>query len=572
MTAISRVSGKDTKDMVAIAPLRIHKQTVSSPPPTPLPQLQNDQEYWIASEALDSASPRPPAEATSIRTSQEHPKTEGQIQASASSKVADVSDQARLRRPEEESLISQAILPPTIYQKVAAVPKEQTGHPRGGLGNSIAKPLPDSPGPDLPDKDMPYTVPTPRSSSDEGDTLDSISTTVAHQYYPTPVLGGQSRVPASSRLLAVQDQSSNRLLSTASISTTKATRGSPPLPETPLDSGTQDGTPQQLAYPFTARNHHAQSGNERQTPSSAQQLRGARSGDRAAVSGDSPQTNLPSMLSAQSPPRDVLPRSAASPQPVPVNQLEQDLGRIHIEDPAPPAYTTMQSPASSIQEEKAFAADRVEPLNLQGHPAFTGHQEEMERQQALQSIPQHLPKSTPSPPPVTKSTPPPLPEGWISHLDQKSGQYYYIHLPSQSTQWEFPKGPTPINLAEPQSPGYAGSMYSASVFDRPLGSPGFKPQYATYPQSLYSSMTPLASPTAAGFLQPPPSAGLEQFRIIPANGVYFGPYLRYTNMDLDNGVWHGSVMLIAEVPQPPTIHLHQSMDLSPNRMFISLRY
>jgi len=449
-----------------------------------------------------------------------------------------------------------------------ALPKEQTGHPRGGLEYSTAKPLPDSPGPDLPDKDMPYTVLAPRSSSDEGITLDSVSTTVAHQYYPAPVLGEQSRVPASTRL-ALQDQNSSRLLSTASISTTKATRGSPPLPETPLDPGTQDGTPQQVAYPFTPRNHHAQLPHQRQTPSPAQHLRGPRSGDRAL--GQSPQINLPGTLHADEPSQNVLPRSAALSQPIPVNQLEQDLGRIRIEDPAPPAYTTMQSPASSIQEEKAFAADRAEPLNLQGHPAFAGHQqrEELERQQALHLVAQHLPKSTPSPPPVIKSTPPPLPEGWISHLDQKSGQYYYIHLPSQSTQWEFPKGPTPINLAEPQSPGYAGSVYSASVFDRPLGSPGFKPQYATYPQSLYRSMTPLASPTAVGFLQPPPSAGLEQFRIIPANGVYFGPYLRYTNMDLDNGVWHGSVMLISELPQPPTIHLHQSIDLSPNRMYRS---
>ena len=245
-----------------------------------------------------------------------------------------------------------------------------------------------------------------------------------------------------------------------------------------------------------------------------------------------------------------------------MSQLEQDLGRIRIEDPAPPAYTTTRSPNSSIQEEKAFAADRAEPVSLQGHPAFVGQQPAQPR--ALHELPHTLPKSTPSPP-ITQPTPPPLPEGWISHLDQKSGQYYYIHLPSQSTQWEFPKGPTPINLIEPHSPTYAGSVYSTSVFDRPLGSPGLKPQYATYPPSLYS-MTPLASPTAAGFLQPPPSAGLEQFRITPANGVYFGPYLRYTNMDLDNGVWHGSIMLVTEMPQPPTIHLHQSMDLSPNRM------
>jgi hypothetical protein len=46
----------------------------------------------------------------------------------------------------------------------------------------------------------------------------------------------------------------------------------------------------------------------------------------------------------------------------------------------------------------------------------------------------------------TAAGPPPLPEGWIAHLDLSSGQYYYIHLPTQSTQWVFPKGPTPLNM------------------------------------------------------------------------------------------------------------------------------
>ena len=41
--------------------------------------------------------------------------------------------------------------------------------------------------------------------------------------------------------------------------------------------------------------------------------------------------------------------------------------------------------------------------------------------------------------------PPPLPEGWIAHLDNSSGQYYYIHLATQSTQWEFPQGPNPLS-------------------------------------------------------------------------------------------------------------------------------
>ena len=79
------------------------------------------------------------------------------------------------------------------------------------------------------------------------------------------------------------------------------------------------------------------------------------------------------------------------------------------------------------------------------------------------------------------------------------------------------------------------------------------------------SMGNLASPTVAGFSGPPPSAGVDMYKVVPTNGVYFGPYLRYTNMDLERGLWLGSILLVTDVSQPPTIHIHQSSDLSPNR-------
>jgi len=72
------------------------------------------------------------------------------------------------------------------------------------------------------------------------------------------------------------------------------------------------------------------------------------------------------------------------------------------------------------------------------------------------------------------------------------------------------------------------------------------------------------TPTIGGFSGPPPSAGVELYKIQPANGVYFGPYLRYVNMDLEKGIWYGSILLVTDAPQPPTIHIHLSHDLSPN--------
>lgn len=107
-----------------------------------------------------------------------------------------------------------------------------------------------------------------------------------------------------------------------------------------------------------------------------------------------------------------------------------------------------------------------------------------------------------------------------------------------------------------------------SVFKQPLASPAFPgpvPQSANYPhRDSVFSMNSLASPTTAGFTGPPPTAGVDMYKIQPANGVYFGPYLRYTNMDLERGLWLGSIMLITDAAQPPTIHIHQSVDLSPN--------
>ncbi|CAK7204460.1 hypothetical protein SEUCBS139899_007217 [Sporothrix eucalyptigena] len=160
------------------------------------------------------------------------------------------------------------------------------------------------------------------------------------------------------------------------------------------------------------------------------------------------------------------------------------------------------------------------------------------------------------------ASPPPLPEGWISHLDQNSGQYYYIHLATQATQWEFPKGPTPLNHdATPLSP-------ASSTYGNPLGSPFMKQSMASpmYPPTpgYAESITSMAASTATGFMGPPPSAGVDMYKIAPTNGVYFGPYLRYMNMDVEKGTWLGSIMIVSDNPQPPTIHIHLSVDLSPN--------
>lgn len=290
----------------------------------------------------------------------------------------------------------------------------------------------------------------------------------------------------------------------------------------------------------------------------------------------SPQTNQPGS------------RLSFSPRTHP---LEQDMHRLQVADEPPPAYSSVSqqrlfsgSTSQGYPNEKRLSnasmpsSTSSQDPNLRRHPAFANDVGQPIVQQTVQQpVASTHPAAlapvqviAPSPgPSITPASPPPLPEGWIAHLDQNSGQYYYIHLPTQSTQWEFPKGPTPLNLQEPLSPTgtFANPMASPALggFAQPLASPGFAPQSASYHRDSMLSMNNLASPTVAGFTGPPPSAGVDMYKVAPTNGVYFGPYLRYTNIDLERGLWLGSILLITDVPQPPTIHIHQSTDLSPNR-------
>ncbi|RXG47701.1 hypothetical protein VDGE_04080 [Verticillium dahliae] len=317
-------------------------------------------------------------------------------------------------------------------------------------------------------------------------------------------------------------------------------------------------------------------------------------------------------------------QAAQSDQPaLQVSVLEQDFQRLGHNDP-PPAYSSVNpgrnnaypaekqrpqptstnstpAPSSSAAQSPPKKPASVGPqaaglaspaLQHPGHPAFANDPRPLEQQpQQLQQQPQQAQQQQPhqqaqihqlqngqpvqAQTPVTPgfqggagpSSPPPLPEGWIAHLDQNSGQYYYIHLASQATQWEFPKGPNPIHHeSAPLSPTastYGNPLASPMFGKQPMASPMFSPQTPGYAESIMS-VAASQTPSAAGFSGPPPSAGVDMFKIQPTNGVYFGPYLRYCNMDIERGLWLGSILIVTDAPQPPTIHLHLSADLSPN--------
>lgn len=298
------------------------------------------------------------------------------------------------------------------------------------------------------------------------------------------------------------------------------------------------------------------------------------------------------------------PNQVPTPQDPARNGIENEFQRMNLTASPPPAYSSLAAAVpqnyppdkhgANVSQQTLVAAPGSvagpatpsvvsSHSSMQGHPAFANDFRQQQTGSPSQNSVQSghfrsastvTGSSTPAPGPGPAS-PPPLPEGWIAHLDPNSGQYYYIHLATQSTQWEFPKGPTPLNLNEtPLSPAHStfkphGGLSSPglSAFGKPLASPAM----SVFGQPQPSPGLPM-SPGYEGsvmsmngaFTGPPPSSGIELYKVAPTNGVYFGPYLRYTNMDIERGLWHGSILLVTDAPQPPTIHIHKSADLSPN--------
>lgn len=508
-------------------------------------------------------------------------------------------------------------------------PSENKGPGLAERRGTAPKPLPTSPvddGADLFAKPLAPPNPAP---------VANYPAVNKKQYYPPP--GGassSSNVQTHDSLTIPADQSGvNRFASTASNSTVRASRGSPPPPETPVaEPGNIPGGGIEARY--------AASGISGTATLTSLQAQSAAAAQRLAQYGGQPppqrpwtpteapdqQPHGPPTVYQGSAPVSTTPPSnptVAAPKPptsesgtLQVSVLEQDYQRMGNKTP-PPAYSSVTSGTSRYPNEKgrpvsqqpapapaaaasgnnkqAAAAQVAAPgaaaTHNSGHPALannanSGHpalannsahpafanEARQEQQQSEPSTAVAVSAAAPtfSPPPTAgPASPPPMPEGWIAHLDQNSGQYYYIHLATQSTQWEFPKGPNPLNHnldAAPLSPTAStyGNPLGSPLFGgkQGMGSPMFPPHTPGYAESIMSVATS-AAPTV-GFTGPPPSAGVDVFKVQPTNGVYFGPYLRYANMNIEKGIWFGSILIVTDAPQPPTIHIHLSADLSPN--------
>ncbi|KAI1142751.1 hypothetical protein F5Y05DRAFT_408199 [Hypoxylon sp. FL0543] len=522
-------------------------------------------------------------------------------------------------------------------------PIEKRGPGLAERRGTAPKPLPGALSPGSPPGDDSGLFAKPIAQPKPAIGVSSTSFPDYHQkpYYPPP--RGNSAASSSSSSSNVRpsvtednylkmpsDSGVNRFASTASTSTTRASRGSPPPPETPIvEPGVIPGGGIEARYAAAGISGTATL-NSLQSPAATQRLaqygqhpaaqqptrpwtptespdqqphgpptvyQGANPVTSPTASTFSAQATRPANINTNANLNSSTNTNAGGGPALQISVLEQDFQRMQMSPSPPPAYSSINpsgsssaypnekqrpAPASSSstpaqaaqaasppnKQAEVVAAGLASPAALQhpGHPAFANdpRPESQQNGQQAQVVVTHTPSPFQGQGPTS---PPPLPEGWIAHLDQNSGQYYYIHLATQATQWEFPKGPNPIHHeTAPLSP-------TASTYGNPLGSPMFgkqsamaspmfPPQTPGYAESIMSVAT--ATPTAAGFSGPPPGAGVDMYKVQPTNGVYFGPYLRYTNMDVEKGIWLGSILIVTDAPQPPTIHIHRSVDLSPN--------
>ncbi|EWC46268.1 hypothetical protein DRE_04439 [Drechslerella stenobrocha 248] len=275
----------------------------------------------------------------------------------------------------------------------------------------------------------------------------------------------------------------------------------------------------------------------------------------AAVAQQQPQGQAsPAPIQHQSR-QPTTPQSQGAPQGMPIQHpggvpQPQQVYQQQIPNGAVPQQAVGIMPPGTPQQQQQQLQQQQQQQQQQGYQLVDQKSETITTQYV--TLPDTKQYMDPGP-----ASPPPLPDGWMSHLDQASGQYYYIHIPTQRTQWEFPAPETGISLMSggPVSPGFgpmSPGVMSPGLFSEAMMSPA---------PSTFGMQMALPPPTPAQV--PINIPGVSMFKVAPSNGVYFGPHLRYTNMDLEQGIWLGSILLVTAV-EPPTIHLHQTIDLSPN--------
>jgi len=319
------------------------------------------------------------------------------------------------------------------------MPQGQSSRLAGRRG-SAPKPLPDSPGPDLPDKEGLFQR-APRR--DESPTFGGATPASTQQKHFPPPLSAPAGMAGSPELHIPNPGSVNRLASTASTSTTRASRGSPPPPETPVGgpddvpgggiearyaaagiAGTGTLTDLQARNTAAAQRMGQHGGRQPAGPSGTPQptnqpprrrwtptedLSNHPHGSPITYQGQTPVTptnpDLTAPGRATSPPMSTSGRGPSA--------LEQDMQRVQISSSPPPSYSSVTRPAGGTTSqgypnEKAQArpggtpsvaaagvasAPPSHPMHHQTHPAFANDPQFAQQQQQQQQQQQSRPES-----------------------------------------------------------------------------------------------------------------------------------------------------------------------------------
>jgi hypothetical protein len=243
------------QDSPIIEPLRINKRSSTS---SSAPSVSSQQNGSISAPAASGAPSYP---LPSLPNPDDRSKYPQPRNTSASQAPYPYPDPKRIGSPDQGRTAATAYGSPTGRSGSANSDSKTTsdypsslrpndGHeprPTATLAQrrgNAPKPLPDSPGPDAPDKDGLFQRLPRRDAPVEG-TVGSPGKAPRqetnpypdyHQQYLPPQAAASQKLPDGGRLNSRDRDPStiNRISSTASTSTTRAQRGSPPPPETPI--------------------------------------------------------------------------------------------------------------------------------------------------------------------------------------------------------------------------------------------------------------------------------------------------------------------------------------------------
>lgn len=287
---------------------------------------------------------------------------------------------------------------------------------------NIPKPLPDSPGPEAPDKEglfqrLPQRDGASGAEPGKPSAENNPYPEYYQQYWPPPGDNSSAAPIPVSELRVPNPGSVNRISSTASTSTTRAQRGSPPPPESPIIApGEQPGggiearyaaagiagtstltslQAQNAAAAQRAQQYSAQQA-RRPTPGAQQQQEPPRRpwtpteqpgtqphGPPTVYQGPSQATSPPPVVHAPTPQGRIGSPPVQAGRGSAPNALEHDFQRMHVSASPPPAYTPSGPATTTAQgypnekQSHSTSAGMSTPAVVatsnaanQGHPAF----------------------------------------------------------------------------------------------------------------------------------------------------------------------------------------------------------